>query len=203
MSSDRLSRITTRTGDAGTTGLADGSRVAKTHPRIQALGDVDELNACVGVWRTYELPPSMAVWAQRIQQELFNLGGDLAYPGSPRPLLTAQVVTDLEQALAHDNAQLEPLKEFILPGGTPAASWAHMVRTVARRAERSVVALNEANENKENPSLLPLIFLNRLSDLLFVWARVLNHNPAQTSSVSSEVYWQSPRLAKDKNKDHS
>jgi cob(I)alamin adenosyltransferase len=192
MSSDRLSRITTRTGDTGTTGLADGSRIAKTHSRIQALGDVDELNTCVGVWRTYDLPPPMAAWAQRIQQELFNLGGELAYPGSPRPLLTAQVVTDLEEALAHDNAQLEPLKEFILPGGTPAASWAHMVRTVARRAERSVAALNEANEAAP---FLPLIFLNRLSDLFFVWARVLNQNPSQTSSgTSSEVYWQSPRL---------
>ncbi|MFN3295436.1 cob(I)yrinic acid a,c-diamide adenosyltransferase, partial [Caldimonas sp.] len=136
---NRLTQIATRTGDDGTTGLGDGSRVAKDHPRIQAMGDVDELNSHLGVLLAEPLPPAVRELLVGIQHELFNLGGELSMPG--HTLLKDTAVLALDEALAEHNAALPRLKEFILPAGTRAASLAHVCRTVARRAERAVVAL--------------------------------------------------------------
>lgn len=165
---NRLSRIVTRTGDAGETGLGDGSRLSKSSPRIHALGDVDELNAWIGMLRA-ALPDSDVLQSllHQIQHDLFDLGGELAVPGYQ--LLNEQLVTDLELALSDLNEQLPPLKEFILPGGNTAAAHAHMARTVCRRAERVLVAMLETDT--VNP--LALQYINRLSDLMFVMARNL------------------------------
>ena len=166
--SNRLTQITTRTGDDGTTGLGDGSRVPKDHLRVQALGDVDELNSQLGVLLAEPLPPDVRELLVVVQHELFNLGGELSIPGYE--LLRADAVRHLDDALAHHNAALPRLKEFILPAGTRSAALAHVGRTVARRAERSVVALGGAATIRPEPRQ----YLNRLSDLLFVLARVLN-----------------------------
>jgi cob(I)alamin adenosyltransferase len=167
--SDRLTHITTRTGDGGETGLADGSRVSKTDPRLHALGDVDELNSQLGVLLTFELPEDIRRLLKQIQNDLFDLGSELAIPGSN--LLKPEHVGRLDTAIGTYNALLPPLREFVLPGGAPVAAHCHVARTVCRRAERSLVALDRASITTDNPRL----YLNRLSDLLFVVSRCLNH----------------------------
>jgi cob(I)alamin adenosyltransferase len=164
----RLSKITTRTGDAGETGLGDGSRVPKDSLRIAALGDLDELNSALGLLLAEELPKEVRAAFGEVQQELFDLGGELSIPG--HALLTSEKVENLEKQLEAWNKGLVPLKEFILPGGSRAAAAAHLARTVCRRAERSVVALGR----KEKVGEPARQYLNRLSDLLFVAGRVLN-----------------------------
>ena len=187
---NRLTQITTRTGDDGSTGLGDGTRVAKSHLRVQAMGDVDELNSNLGVLLAEPLPADVRELLGVIQHELFNLGGELSIPGYE--LLKAQAVIHLDEALAHYNEALPRLKEFILPAGTRSAALAHVGRTVARRAERTLVALG-ASEAVRNE---PRHYLNRLSDLLFVLARVLNR--ANLDGLGGDdVYWKSERLARD------
>jgi cob(I)alamin adenosyltransferase len=164
----RLSKITTCTGDAGETGLGDGARVAKDSPRIAALGDLDELNSALGMILAEEVPVDLRQVFSEVQHDLFDLGGELSIPG--HRLLQAEQVARLEKQLEAWNADLAPLKEFILPGGSRAAAAAHVARTVCRRAERSVVALG----HKEPIAEQARQYLNRLSDLLFVAGRVLN-----------------------------
>ncbi|MCA6218338.1 cob(I)yrinic acid a,c-diamide adenosyltransferase [Ideonella sp. B7] len=185
---NRLSQIATRTGDDGTTGLGDGQRVPKNHLRIAAMGDVDELNSHIGVLLAEPLPADVRELLVVIQHELFNLGGELSIPGYT--VLKDKAVARLDAALAHYNAQLPRLAEFILPAGTRSASLAHVARAVARRAERAVVALAA----QEAVNAAPRLFLNRLSDLLFVLARVLNR--ANLDGLGGDdVYWRSERLA--------
>ncbi|MEO8079676.1 MAG: cob(I)yrinic acid a,c-diamide adenosyltransferase [Caldimonas sp.] len=187
--SNRLTQIATRTGDDGTTGLGDGTRLPKCDLRIAALGDVDELNSTLGVLLAEPLPDDVRDLIVVVQQELFNLGGELSIPGYE--LLKIDAVARLDSALAHYNAALPRLKEFILPGGTRSAALAHVGRTVARRAERAVVAL----AGRETVRAEPRQFLNRLSDLLFVLARVLNR--ANLDGLGGDdVYWRSERLAR-------
>lgn len=174
----RLSKIVTRTGDDGTTGLADGTRLPKDHPRIVAIGSVDELNSHLGLLLTETLPPDVRAELLHIQNDLFDLGGTLASPGAPFD--TAKLIR-MDTAIAHYNAGLPPLKEFILPGGCRAAALCHVARTVARRAERDLFHLMQ----KETAPLEGLHYLNRLSDLLFVLCRVLNRAAGQP-----EVLWQ-------------
>lgn len=164
----RLSIITTRGGDDGTTGLGDGSRVPKDAARIAALGDVDELNSAIGLWRSEDLPQAIDKVLAQIQNDLFDMGAELCIPG--HSAVKEKYVLFLEDALAHYNADLGTLQEFILPGGTRAAALAHMARTVCRRAERSVIAL----DRKQAVSQPLKQYLNRLSDLCFVLARALN-----------------------------
>jgi cob(I)alamin adenosyltransferase len=186
---NRLTQIATRTGDDGSTGLGDGTRVAKSHLRVTAMGDVDELNSNLGVLLAEPLPDDVRELLVLIQHELFNLGGELSIPGYE--LLKADAVLRLDQALAHHNAALPRLKEFILPAGTRSAAVAHVCRTVARRAERALVAL--AAHDKVNDA--PRQYLNRLSDLMFVLARVLNR--ANLDGLGGDdVYWRSERLAR-------
>lgn len=172
----RLSVITTRTGDQGTTGLGDGSRVPKDGPRIAALGDVDELNSVLGLLRTESLPTEIDTLLNQVQNDLFDLGAELCIPG--HVAMKAGHVLVLEQALAEHNAALGKLQEFILPGGTRAAALAHVARTVCRRAERAVVTLHHSETAADNASAginEPVRqYLNRLSDLCFVLARTLN-----------------------------
>ena len=183
----RLTQIATRTGDDGSTGLGDGTRVSKDHLRVQAMGDVDELNSGLGVLLAEPLPADVRDLLVVIQHELFNLGGELSIPGFQ--LLKEEAVLRLDDALAHYNAQLPRLQEFILPAGTRSAALAHVSRTVARRAERAVVALAQHDTVNEAPRQ----YLNRLSDLLFVLARVLNR--ANLDGLGGDdVYWQSERL---------
>lgn len=178
----RLSKIYTRTGDAGTTGLGDGSRTAKDAPRIAAIGDVDELNAVLGVLLCEDLPEATRALLTGAQHDLFDLGGELAVPGGR--FLKETQPGRLEAAIDHCNADLGPLKEFILPGGTRAAALAHQARTVCRRAERTVVALASV-EGEEAVSVVARQYLNRMSDLLFVLARWLNHQAG-----CGDVLWQ-------------
>jgi len=188
--SNRLTQIATRTGDDGTTGLGDGSRVPKDHLRVQAMGDVDELNSAIGVLLAEPLPDDVRELLVTVQHELFNLGGELSIPGYT--LLKAQAVAGLDEALAHYNATLPRLKEFILPAGTRSAALAHVCRTVARRAERAVVALGAGEAVNDAPRH----YLNRLSDLMFVLARVLNR--ANLDGLGGDdVYWRSERLARE------
>ncbi len=185
--SNRLSQIATRTGDDGTTGLGDGSRVPKDHTRVAAMGDVDELNSGLGVLLAEPLPADVRELLVVIQHELFNLGGELCIPGYS--LLKMDAVLRLDEALAHYNSALPRLAEFILPAGTRSAALAHVSRTVARRAERAVVALAAQDVVNEAPRQ----YLNRLSDLLFVLARVLNR--ANLDGLGGDdVYWRSERL---------
>ena len=187
---NRLSQIATRTGDDGTTGLGDGTRVPKSHGRIAAMGDVDELNSHLGVLLAEPLPDDVRDLLVTIQHELFNLGGELSIPGYT--LLKDDAVAALDAALAHYNATLPRLAEFILPAGTRSASLAHVARAVARRAERAVVTLAAS----ETINSAPRLFLNRLSDLLFVLARVLNR--ANLDGLGGDdVYWHSARLARN------
>lgn len=164
----RLSKIYTRTGDDGSTGLGDGSRVPKDHARVEAYGAVDELNSILGVALALPLPPDVREALAPIQHELFDLGGELSIPG--REVIDEAHVTRLERSLDALNALLPPLKEFVLPGGSEAAAYTHFARTVCRRAERRAIAL--AHSEKINP--LAIKYLNRLSDLLFVAARYVN-----------------------------
>ena len=178
----RLSKITTRTGDAGETGLGDGARVAKHSPRIAALGDLDELNSAIGMVLAEEVPPELRGALGEVQHDLFDLGGEVSIPG--HALLKDQRVAFLEERLEAWNAGLAPLKEFILPGGSRAAAAAHLARTVCRRAERSLVALAQHEKVGEAARR----YLNRLSDLLFVAARVLNRHAGQ-----GDVQWRRER----------
>lgn len=184
---NRLSKITTRTGDQGSTGLADGSRLAKSAPRIQAIGDIDELNSVIGVLIANLGNDAHRGLLANIQHRLFDLGGELAVPG--RQVIGAAQVRELEDAVETLNKDLAPLKEFILPGGSADAAYCHLARTVCRRAERSWVAMNGlANDAAENAQPSPtraLAYLNRLSDLLFVLARVLNRDAGE-----GDVLWQ-------------
>jgi cob(I)alamin adenosyltransferase len=173
-----LTRIYTRTGDAGTTALGDFSRVAKTDVRLAAYADVDECNAAIGVVLAAGRPPEeVAAVLRRVQNDLFDVGADLctpivADPEHPPLRVTEEYVTRLESACDEFNARLAKLDSFILPGGTPAAAYLHVARTVARRAERSAWALLETEADRTNP--LTAKYLNRLSDLLFILARVTN-----------------------------
>ncbi|MCL4747022.1 MAG: cob(I)yrinic acid a,c-diamide adenosyltransferase [Burkholderiaceae bacterium] len=178
----RLSKIATRTGDDGTTGLGDGSRTSKAGARIAALGEVDELNSCVGLLLTEALPDDVRAVLDAIQHDLFDLGGELCIPGYEN-VREAQLIR-LDEWLEHYNATLPRLDEFILPGGARAAAQAHVARTVARRAERAVVALGR----DETVRAVCRQYLNRLSDLLFVLARVLNRHAG-----GNDVQWDPKR----------
>ena len=184
---NRLTQIATRTGDDGTTGLGDNTRVSKDSARPHAMGDVDELNSHLGLLLCEPLPADVRELLVDVQHQLFNLGGELSIPGYE--LLKDDALLQLDEALAQYNAQLPRLQEFILPAGTRAAAQAHVCRTVARRAERAVVALGAAE--KEAMREAPRQYLNRLSDLLFVLARVLNRMDG-----GDDVYWKSERLAR-------
>lgn len=168
---NRLTKIVTRTGDDGTTGLADGSRVDKCSLRIDALGDLDELNCAIGVLISDTVAADERALLSAIQQDLFDLGSELAVPG--REFLAAGAVARLEAAIAGHQTYLAALREFILPGGSRPAALAHQCRAVCRRAERALVALART---EAGVSALGLQYLNRLSDLLFVLARRLNQN---------------------------
>jgi cob(I)alamin adenosyltransferase len=181
---NRLSQIATRTGDAGTTGLGDNTRVSKNNLRVHAMGDVDELNSHIGVLLCEDMGADVRGLLVEIQHQLFNLGGELSIPGFH--LLKDEAVLALDEALASHNEALPRLQEFILPAGSRAASQAHVCRTVARRAERAVVALG----HEEAIGDAPRQYLNRLSDLMFVLARVLNR-----MNGGDDVYWKSERLA--------
>ncbi len=185
---NRLTQIATRTGDNGTTGLGDNQRVSKNSPRVHAMGDVDELNSHLGVLLCEPLPDGVRTLLVEVQHQLFNLGGELSIPGYE--LLKPAAVLALDEALAEHNEHLPRLQEFILPAGTRAASLAHVCRTVARRAERVVVALGDAEALNDTPRQ----YLNRLSDLMFVLARVLNRYRPD-GSVGDDVYWKSERMA--------
>jgi cob(I)alamin adenosyltransferase len=180
---NRLSKIYTRTGDDGTTGLGDGGRVSKDSARVEAYGTVDELNSSIGVLlATPEIPPGVVACLTEVQHELFDLGGELCLPG--HHIITAAHVTRLEKSLDEFNDTLPPLKEFILPGGGPAAAACHLARAIARRAERRVWTLAKA----ESVSPEVAKYLNRLSDLLFVLARVLARHERGV-----EVLWRHDR----------
>lgn len=181
----RLSKITTRTGDAGDTGLGDGSRVPKDSARIQALGDIDELNSCLGLVLAEKLPPAVGKALLQVQHDLFDLGGEVCIPG--HTMITEAHVLRLEALTAQHNAKLKPLKEFILPGGTRAAAVAHLARAVCRRAERSLVALGREAPVGERARQ----YLNRLSDLLFVLGRALNR-----AARRGDVLWKHERRRK-------
>ena len=184
----RLTQIATRTGDNGTTGLGDNTRVSKNSLRVHAMGDVDELNSHIGLLLCEDMPTAVRPLLVAIQHELFNLGGELSIPGYE--LLKPEAVLALDEALATHNEHLPRLQEFILPAGTRAASQAHICRTVARRAERAVVALGNEEALKDTPRQ----YLNRLSDLMFVLSRVLNRHRTD-GSVGDDVYWKSEKLA--------
>ena len=176
---NRLSKIYTRTGDDGTTGLGDGTRVDKDHQRIEAIGSIDELNSLIGQLLVHDLPDPVRSDLTTIQHRLFDIGGELCLPG--QKVITAERVEFLESVLDDMNSDLAPLKEFILPDGCPAAAACHHARTVCRRAERRVYTLGKS----EPVNRATLQFLNRLSDLLFVMARHLN----KVAGVA-DVYWQ-------------
>jgi cob(I)alamin adenosyltransferase len=181
---NRLSKISTRTGDDGTTGLGDGSRVQKDDARIAAIGDVDELNSQLGVLLCEPLPEDVRAALSAIQHDLFDLGGELCIPG--HSMIENSHLARIDEWIAQYNATLPPLKEFILPGGSRAASLAHVGRTVCRRAERSIVALGRVDKINAAPRQ----YVNRLSDLLFVLARVLNRTDGGT-----DVLWNHERKA--------
>jgi cob(I)alamin adenosyltransferase len=182
---NRLSKIATRTGDKGETGLGDGSRVAKDSARIQALGDIDELNSSLGVLLAEKLPAALRKALLQVQHDLFDLGGEVCIPG--HSMIGEAQVVHLDALLAAYNAKLPALKEFILPGGTRAAALAHLSRTVCRRAERSLVALGRAEPIGERARQ----YLNRLSDLLFVLGRTLNR-----AGRRGDVLWRHQRAKK-------
>ncbi len=179
---NRLSKIATRTGDNGSTGLGDGSRTEKDSARIASLGDVDELNSFVGLLLCEEMPAELREELISIQHDLFDLGGELCIPGYQ--LITDEHVARLDGLLEKYNADLPVLKEFILPAGSRAASIAHVCRTVCRRAERSIVTLGKDEKINEHPRQ----YVNRLSDLMFVLSRVLNR-----FAGGSDVLWQHER----------
>ena len=179
----RLSKIVTKTGDNGTTGLGNGQRVDKDSQRIQTIGDLDELNSLIGVLLTHNPPDTVLDDFNRIQHRLFDIGGELSMPG--HEIINAECSQALEHLITKYNAKLPPLQEFILPGGSPAAAFCHLARTVCRRAERNLVALNKS----ESVSIHTLKYINRLSDFLFVIARVINKKQGK-----QDTYWQSQRI---------
>ncbi len=181
---NRLSKIVTRTGDAGTTGLGDGSRTTKDSLRIAAIGEVDELNSSLGVLLCEELPETVRAALLDIQHDLFDLGGELCLPGMA--IMKDAQVERLEALAEQFNSELPMLKEFILPGGTRPAALAHLSRTVCRRAERAMVALHHA----EALSDAARRYINRLSDLLFVFGRALNR-----AGGRGDVLWQKGKNA--------
>ena len=181
--SDRLDRIYTRSGDQGTTGLANGKRIPKTHPRIETLGDVDELNSIIGlVIAELDHPHPLADLLARLQNDLFDLGGELAIADKTYTVITLEKVTYLEEQLDALNSKLPPLKEFILPGGSKSAATTHLARSVCRRAERQMVSLASIEGETINP--MGASYLNRLSDLLFVMARTLAREQG-----GQEIHW--------------
>ena len=179
---NRLSKITTRTGDDGTTGLGDGSRTGKDSLRVAAIGDVDELNSALGVLLADQLDDDLRTELGAIQHDLFDLGGELCIPGFEN--IKLEQITNLDMLIERHNATLKPLAEFIVPGGSRPAALAHIVRTVCRRAERSVVALGR--QEQVRPACGQ--YLNRLSDLMFVIARVLNQRASH-----GDVLWRHER----------
>lgn len=180
----RLSVITTRAGDDGSTGLGDGARVSKDDARIAAMGDVDELNSMIGLLRTETLPADIDALLGRIQHQLFDVGAELCIPG--HSAVQPAHVASLDTAIAHYNAGLGKLQEFILPGGCRAAAQAHVARSVCRRAERSVVAMERREAGARQPAGGHVRqYLNRLSDLCFVLARAINRHAG-----TSDVLWQ-------------
>ncbi|MGB5562190.1 MAG: cob(I)yrinic acid a,c-diamide adenosyltransferase [Sedimenticolaceae bacterium] len=179
MPKKRLTRIYTRTGDDGTTGLAGGQRLPKDHVRIEAIGAVDELNSVIGLLRAHALEVATDQLLEAVQHRLFDLGGELAMPATE--LLNDARATELERALDRLNADLPPLSEFVLPGGNEAAARCHLARTVCRRAERALLRLSR----DEPVNSASIKYLNRLSDLLFVLARVLARRDG-----GAEVTWQ-------------
>jgi len=181
----RLTKITTRTGDAGETGLGDGARIGKDALRVQALGDIDELNSALGALLAEDVPDAIRAALLGVQQDLFDVGGELSIPG--HDMVHAAQVEGLETQLAQWNAALTPLKEFILPGGSRAAAAAHLARAVCRRAERSVVALGRQDAVRVDLRQ----YLNRLSDLLFVAGRALNRHAGR-----GDVLWQHEKKRK-------
>ena len=180
---NRLSKIATRTGDNGSTGLGDGSRTDKDSLRIQAIGDIDELNSQLGLLLCDKLDAALRETLLSIQHDLFDLGGELCIPGYT--MISDAQVARLDRLLEKYNADLPPLKDFILPGGSHAAALAHVCRTVCRRAERSIVSLGKS----ETVSEALRQYVNRLSDLLFVLSRVLNR-----ADGGSDVLWQKDRM---------
>lgn len=175
---NRISRVVTRSGDRGTTGLADGSRVSKDNIRVDAIGQVDELNSVIGLVISEGLPEKMRQELQTIQNELFNIGGELAVVKTS--LMTKEKVLVLEKVVEEYNRKLPPLRDFILPGGTKTAALCHLARSVCRRAERTIVALGK----QEDISPVLYQYLNRLSDLFFIVARVANKMADQ-----SDIFW--------------
>ena len=188
-----LSKIYTKTGDRGQTRLGDGTRVPKTDVRIAAYGMVDELNAVLGIVALSGLRGELLTWLKAIQHDLFDVGADLCIPEREDPRgrkalrITGRYTRRLEQAIDALNQRLKPLKSFVLPGGTPAAAWLHLARTVCRRAEREAVCLSQ--RDPINPQVI--IYLNRLSDLLFVMARVANHDGA------GDLLWEPGKTERD------
>lgn len=178
----RLSKITTRTGDGGETGLGDGSRTSKDSARIRALGDIDELNSAIGLILAEEIPADACAALERIQHDLFDLGGETSIPG--HSMVSEQQLLALEAHVETWNATLPPLKEFILPGGTRAAAAAHLARAICRRAERSLVDLGRTEQVGSHGRQ----YLNRLSDLLFVLGRILNRHGGR-----GDVQWRHDR----------
>lgn len=179
---NRLSRIYTRTGDDGTTGLGDGTRVNKDSLRVEAMGTVDELNAVIGVMLTEPLPEHINAIFTRVQHDLFDLGGEICIPG--HAMVKVERITALEKILDQLNEDLPPLKEFILPGGSRAAAYCHLARTVCRRAERDLIKLH----HEETVTEVSMQYLNRLSDLLFVMSRVMNKHAGM-----HDVLWKNER----------
>ena len=179
---NRLSKIVTRTGDDGSTGLSSGERITKDQPRVAAMGDVDELNSNIGLLLTETMPDVVREALVGIQHDLFDLGGELSLPG--HTLVSEAHLARIDGLIERFNTDLPPLREFILPGGSRAAALAHVARTVCRRAERTLVSLRQ----NEELQTLPAQYLNRLSDLLFVLARVLNR-----AGGGSDVHWQQGR----------
>ena len=175
---NRLSKIYTRTGDNGTTGLGDGSRINKDSLRVEAMGDVDELNSVIGIMLTEAVPNDLISALTKIQHDLFNVGAEICIPGYI--ILQQSRISDLEHLIDTLNEHLPPLKEFILPGGTKAAAYCHLARTVCRRAERKLVELHR----NEKVTDISLQYLNRLSDLLFVMCRTINKEAGV-----SDVLW--------------
>jgi len=180
---NRLSKIYTRTGDKGTTGLGDGARVSKDSCRVEAYGEVDELNSVIGLLLCEPLPDNFPTWLSEVQHELFDLGGELSIPG--HMVIKNACIDRLENEIEEMNADLPPLKEFILPGGNRAASICHVARTTCRRAERRTVTLMNEEDNLNE---LSVKYLNRLSDWLFVAARVLARQDG-----GNEVLWNPKR----------
>ena len=178
---NRLSKIYTRTGDDGTTGLADGTRVLKTSSRIGAMGDVDELNSIIGLLMTESSTQHILAILSDVQNSLFDIGGELALPN--QNLVSEEKVSQIEELLDSMNSALPPLKEFILPGGSRAAAICHQARSICRRAERRLLAVSA----EEEISVITLKYINRLSDLLFVMARTLNKD-----AKHSDVFWNKP-----------